>query len=357
MGRIVSSLAVLACLLTAAPPVRAQADATEIERHVRSSDVEGIIRAVGGQSGLEHVRVELVAPAGESFGVVFTDSNGRFFFPAMPKKSYLLNISAAGYKPLSETVDLSSGTLSGLDIALHKSDEAPPPPAGSGPTVSAHELSMPESARQAMQDGKEKLHAKNDAQGSLADFQRAVTIAPGFYEAFYEMGIAHKQVGNAVAAQLDIRKSIELSGDHFAQGDLLLGALLIDGSEFVEAEKVLRRAAEARARRLANALRARKIASRPEALRERSRIGRAGSRAAAKSAPRLPTSRHDSLSPQESGRLARRSECLHQARSRQRRRPAREANARRSPEIALSKLIDLGNVLAPQALSQKRCNK
>lgn len=239
------TLPVLVCFLTASLSTNAQSDvSSDIERRVRSADIQGTIHAAGSQSGLDRVRVEVSGGAGESFGVAFTDSNGRFEFRALPKKSFVLDISAPGYETISETVDLSSGSLRGLEFELKQSGKTPQAPPGSGPTVSAHELSMPEKAREAMQAGKEKLYAKKDPQGSLADFERAVAAAPNYYEAYYEMGVAHGQVGDAVPAERDIRKAIEVSEDHFAQADLTLGAILIDRKQYTEAEKTLRRAVE-----------------------------------------------------------------------------------------------------------------
>ena len=183
-----------------------------------------------------------MAEAGETVATIFTDANGRFEFPNVPSGSYSLRAHQAGYATLQESVDLSFSARRGLDLTLKRDGSGQPQ--SSAPSISAHELSLPQPARQAMEKGKQKLYGKKDPGGSLAQFERAVKLAPNYYEAYYEMGVAQWQLGRKEEAEKNIRRSIEISSDNYAGADLGLGAMLVDQKQFAEAEKFLRRATQ-----------------------------------------------------------------------------------------------------------------
>jgi len=107
--------------------------------------------------------------------------------------------------------------------------------------VSVRELSIPARALGQFQKGAELL-AKKDAQGSLPHFQRAIKDFAAYYEAYYKMGIADLQLSRADDAEQAFRKSIELSGNRYAQSMLALGALLATEQKYTDAEGTLRMA-------------------------------------------------------------------------------------------------------------------
>jgi tetratricopeptide (TPR) repeat protein len=106
--------------------------------------------------------------------------------------------------------------------------------------VSVHELSIPPKALRAFEQGSELL-AKKDPARSLPHLQRAISDFPGYYEAYYNMGLAYLKLWRIPEAEQAYRKSIELSGGRYAQPFLALGAILDDGEKFVEAESVTRK--------------------------------------------------------------------------------------------------------------------
>lgn len=89
-----------------------------------------------------------------------------------------------------------------------KTDDLSQTSRGTGPSVSARELSIPESARSAYSKGIHRL-SKNDPAGSVVHFQRATSRFPTFYEAYYAMGIAQLTLGHAEETQQAFQKSIE----------------------------------------------------------------------------------------------------------------------------------------------------
>jgi tetratricopeptide (TPR) repeat protein len=241
MLRSASVLPLLACVLLTATTGEAQTRQRTTTRSARSYSIEGTIRDASSNAALEHVRVDLVASEGETIGSAYTDAAGKFTFPSV-RVDYSLRVYQPGYVTLEEPVDLSLRARRGLQLWLKKSESGQQQ--SSDPSISAHELSMPGSAREAMEKGKQKLYGKKDPSGSLAHFERAMTLAPNYYEAYYQMAVAQWQLGRMQEAEQNIRKSIETSGDKYGGADLGLGALLANRKQFAEAEKFLRRAIE-----------------------------------------------------------------------------------------------------------------
>ena len=106
--------------------------------------------------------------------------------------------------------------------------------------VSLRELRTPIKALRAYAKGTELL-VKNDAEGSLALFQRAISEYAGYYEAYDRIGSANLKLWRIPEAEQAFRKSIEVSGGQYAHPLLALGAILDDHKNFAEAESVIRK--------------------------------------------------------------------------------------------------------------------
>lgn len=83
--------------------------------------------------------------------------------------------------------------------------------------------------------------AKNDPEGSLAHFRRAIAAYAGYYEAYDKIGSANLKLWRIPEAEEAFRKSIEVSGGQYAHPLLALGAILDDKKKFTEAESVIRK--------------------------------------------------------------------------------------------------------------------
>ncbi len=232
-------LPLLACLLSAPPASHAQMKGQGTQR---SYSLEGTVRSADSEVAVEQIRVDLMAGQELAVATVLTDGGGRFVFREVLSGIYTVVVKDPAYQPASVRVDLTFTSRS--DVILHVRKVATEKPATPGPTVSAHELSMPEKARAAVQEGRQQLYGRKDPQGSLAEFGSAIQAAPDYYEAYYERAMANWQLGRIAVAQQDLRASIKLSGQKFGQADVALGAILTDQQKFADAEEFLRRGVE-----------------------------------------------------------------------------------------------------------------
>ncbi len=233
-------LAVLFFLAVSPSPVCAQSMGTSADHERRS--IEGHVYLGDSDRPAPDIMVALYSSEDLSLDDARTGSNGEFAFRGLRPGSYTLSIDAQGFEKTSISIDLSFTSSKGNILRLRNSGGGGGGQAhGGANSVSVHILSMPANARSAFESGKQKLHQANDAQGSLEDFQKAVAISPGFYEAYEQMGLAYLELGKDEDAEKSAQKSIELSNDKFAAADFDLGAMLMNRSRFAEGEKIVRR--------------------------------------------------------------------------------------------------------------------
>ena len=216
----------------------AVAQVADLERPRGS--VSGTVFAADGRP-TEGIKVRLQRHAGGPSFEVLTRSGGEFVVNQLPLGTYLVAVEERGYKPIQQTVELEDGSQPKVLLYLEK--VGPPRLSTSRPVVSVRELSIPPKAYGAFQSGLERL-AKKDPAGSLPQFERAARAFPGYYEAYYEMGMALRNLGRDGDAERAFRKSIELSADRYAPPQFGLGLLLCGQKKFAEAEPAVRKGLE-----------------------------------------------------------------------------------------------------------------
>jgi tetratricopeptide (TPR) repeat protein len=109
--------------------------------------------------------------------------------------------------------------------------------------VSVRELTIPGKARNALQEGLKRL-AKNDPAGSLSYFSKATRAFPGYFEAYYHLGVAEMRLGHNEEATKAFQMAIELSGGRYAWAEFGFGVLLCQEGKPDQAEKIIRRGLE-----------------------------------------------------------------------------------------------------------------
>jgi tetratricopeptide (TPR) repeat protein len=170
-----------------------------------------------------------------------TMDQGQFRFGGVKRAAYELVVNVSGYEPVSVDVDASFGSNKTIAIYLKPSRDSKKQPEPAGQTVSVHELSMPPKAREFMQSGMKKLYQDRNAAAAVTDFEQALSTAPDYYEADYELGMAQLTLGHRLEAENGFRKAVEASGDKYAEADVGLGAALLDDGNLSEADKSIRR--------------------------------------------------------------------------------------------------------------------
>jgi Tfp pilus assembly protein PilF len=211
-----------------------------------SANVAGTVYMEKDNRPIFSAYVRLCDAGGVKVAEMFTSDSGEFAFYGVARAKYTLQISALGFETITVDLDLAFTSDRGVPVYLKPValNTGTTPADGGGASVSVHELSLPQAARDSYAAGKKKMYVDKDVKGALVDFQAAVKTAPGYYEAFYQMALAHLSLGNNGDAAANLRKSIAASGDKYGEAEVGLGTVLLDRGQPAEAEKALRRGVE-----------------------------------------------------------------------------------------------------------------
>jgi tetratricopeptide (TPR) repeat protein len=117
----------------------------------------------------------------------------------------------------------------------------PPLPLSVDPAnqVSARELQIPPKARKFFNQGTQLL-AEHKAADSLVALHRAISAFPGFYEAYYKIGLADLNLQRYADAQSAFETSIQLSKGRYAPSQFGLGIVLCTEKQYGQAEEAVR---------------------------------------------------------------------------------------------------------------------
>ncbi len=208
----------------------------------RSFSVNGTVADAESRMAMGGVRVDLQAITGGILATAFTGANGIFQFNNVRSGNYELIFDEPGYEDRREHLDVD-GPVFGVIVELRRLNGGGPG-SPSGPTVSVRELSIPQKAHDAMGKGMSLLYQKSDNAGSIKQFQRAIQAYPGYYEAYAQMGLAYMRMKDAGHSEQALRKSAELSQEHYPDAFFLLAALFSSAQRFADAEPLARKAVE-----------------------------------------------------------------------------------------------------------------
>ncbi|MFZ1974929.1 MAG: tetratricopeptide repeat protein [Candidatus Acidiferrales bacterium] len=203
----------------------------------------GTVYTEKGDHPIMHANVRLCDGGGNLLEESITADSGDFAFRGISRGNYILQVSAVGFQSSSTSLDLSFNSDRGIPIYLKKtaldaSESAAPA------NISAHEMSMPKSARDLLISGEKKFYRDKNTEGGMADFRSAIAAAPGYYEAYYQIALADVTLGKKPEAEASLRKSIEVSRDSYGEADVGLGTMMLERGEIAQGEKAVRRGIE-----------------------------------------------------------------------------------------------------------------
>jgi Carboxypeptidase regulatory-like domain/Tetratricopeptide repeat len=207
------------------------------------ANLTGIVYSESSNQRIPHASVWLCDKGRNRMQESISTDSGEFAFLGVRQGDYILSVSAAGYQPVDLNIEVSFGTEHGLSVFLKSSGSSAPDSPG-GSSVSAHELSMPKAARDLFDSGKAKLYADKNPRKALNDFESAVAKAPGYYEAYYQMGMTYLSLRDLAQAEKNLQKSIDLSNQSYGDAVLALAILWLGQRDTARGEPLLRQGLE-----------------------------------------------------------------------------------------------------------------
>jgi tetratricopeptide (TPR) repeat protein len=203
--------------------------------------ISGRVYDAQTEQSVRGVELTLREPGGAIRAQIQTGGSGHFEFGNVSRGDYEIVARATGYDLFSMSLTVGGGATRGMTIYLKRtaSEQARTPS-----SVSAHELSMPQRARDLMLSGKKKIFFDKNLEGGLEDFESAVRITSDYYEAYYQIAMTLYALGKRDEAERNFRKSIELSKDMYGEPVIGMGTILLDKGDAEGGEKMIRRGLE-----------------------------------------------------------------------------------------------------------------
>jgi tetratricopeptide (TPR) repeat protein len=204
----------------------------------------GAITSEGDNRPVQNAKVQLATISGQVMSSTFTAADGRFSFTNLSQGEYTITVTAEGYDKGSQNVNVFSASVPDVRLTLRKPSNPGESTLPGSSSVSNRELLLPQKAQEALRKGMDTLYKKNDASGSMPYFQKVLSLAPDFYEAYYQEGMAYKFEGKPADAELDFQKAIATSKDTYPDADFGLAAIFSDHERFKESEQLSRHGLE-----------------------------------------------------------------------------------------------------------------
>jgi len=201
--------------------------------------LSGHIREEGSGQLISEARIELQNSFGTPIETVYSDRSGSYEFDDIGSGDFYLSVKHDGYSTVREFVrpDGSGHVYKDIFLSFASTGSSPKP----ANPVSEHELAVPQKARDSFDKGVQLIAQKSDYRGAIAQFERAISQYPSYYEAYAAMGLAQSKMGDAVAAETSLRRSVDMSQEKYPQAMIDLAALFNGKNRFSEAEPLLRK--------------------------------------------------------------------------------------------------------------------
>lgn len=195
--------------------------------------VEGYITSSQDAHAVSGATVRLETNEGDLVLVQTSSSSGRFDFSELRPIVYRLTISAEGYQPYQESLDLTrSAQKTVLTVVLSPAEKG-----AVAPPVSRTDAAAPKSARKEYQKGVGAI-AQNKLDEAEAHFQKAVDDYPCYVRAQELLALAFIRRRSTTEAEAALRKAIQCDPD-FVKAYLDLGELLNLEQRYRESGPVL----------------------------------------------------------------------------------------------------------------------
>ncbi len=163
-----------------------------------------------GEFGPDAAVVTLVQGAA-TVATAYTDGGGYFAFRNIRPGAYVIHVDIDGFEEVNQPLDLFERSWgANANITLTRKRQVIR--RGESPTVDVSEFRdrYPKKAIEAFKKGIEskKLGKKDE---TLKNFESAVKLAPDFYEAHNELGIAYKEAGRTDDAENEFLRAHSLN--------------------------------------------------------------------------------------------------------------------------------------------------
>jgi tetratricopeptide (TPR) repeat protein len=163
----------------------------------------------------ERCQVILLANGERPVATTYLDLGGHFAFPGVPRGLYSIRIQVEGFEEVNQPVD--AGAFSEANIMVTLVPKRRVEQTGRGQVVDISEFTdrYPKKAVSLFEKGKNALDSKKYEE-AIKYLRQAVELAPTFYEAHNQLGIAYRDSGRKDDAEREFIAAHELNSNGVA---------------------------------------------------------------------------------------------------------------------------------------------
>jgi tetratricopeptide (TPR) repeat protein len=199
--------------------------------------IRGQIRYEDGRFA-DHVVVRLRSDSIAYQTEQTTDPQGKFNFDGLPLSTYRVTIEGQGFRTYESVIDISMSKMAYENITLKLAREPNAkavPPEGPSASLSAD---VPPDAKKEYDAGQKAVNEKQDTDGGIKHYQKAIKIYDRYAEAHLALGLLYLDTGKPDQAQSELQRANELNPNN-PGGFLALGAIYNAQKKYEDAEKAL----------------------------------------------------------------------------------------------------------------------
>src|SRR5579863_5880330 len=221
--------------LGTAPRAAAQRFPGSMDSASQTVTLEGTVRAEGGRTLGSGVTVRLVTSEGLTAAERPVSTAGQFQFYNLAKITYVVMVSAEGFQPWQQTMDLGRGsTQFFINVSLTPASKSAENPLDA-PSVT--DSQAPKKARKEYEKGQHALAARNLGEAKSA-LEKAVAEYPCYARAQTDLALALSAQHDTASAEGALKKAIECDPG-FLNAYAELGQLLNAEKKFGDSQGVI----------------------------------------------------------------------------------------------------------------------
>jgi Tfp pilus assembly protein PilF len=174
----------------------------------RQQVISGRLISENGAFSCDHCVVTLLANGVRPIGTTYTDLSGHFTFAAVPRGSYTIHIEIDGFQDVNQVVENDFGEANVIVSLVRK--RAVDTTGAQIVNIAEFKELYPKKAVSNFEKGTDLLKKKSTDK-AIEYLQQAVELAPTFYEAHNQLGIAYRAAGRPDDAEREFVKAHELN--------------------------------------------------------------------------------------------------------------------------------------------------
>jgi Tfp pilus assembly protein PilF len=174
----------------------------------RDQVISGRLISENGDFSCDHCVVSLLANGVRPISTTYTDLSGHFTFAGVPRGSYTIHVEVDGFQDVNQIVGSDFGEADVLVTLVPK--RTVDTTGAQIVNIAEFKELYPKKAVSNFEKGSDLLKKKNTGK-AIEYLQQAVELAPTFYEAHNQLGIAYREAGRPDDAEREFVKAHELN--------------------------------------------------------------------------------------------------------------------------------------------------